>query len=121
MRALSQRPSGEPVRKLTVKSNGRILFVDLQQVTYIEAEGNYVRIHTHEGDFLTREKISNMVDYLIGSDLIRIHRSTIVNRNHIKELRPWPTGEYVVLMNDGKELTLSRGFKEALVDLLTIQ
>jgi two-component system, LytTR family, response regulator len=109
------------VRRIAVKSNGKICFIELHTVQYICADGNYLRIYTSQEVFVTRKKISDMVITLAGTDLIRVHRSTIVNRSHIKEMRPWPTGEYVILMKCGKELTLSRGFRNVLPELLTVQ
>jgi two-component system LytT family response regulator len=108
-------------RRIAVKSNGKICFLELESIRFICADGNYLRIHTSQEVLVTRKKISDMVITLAGTDLIRVHRSTIVNRNHIKELRPWPTGEYVILMKCGKELTLSRGFRNVLPQLLTVQ
>jgi|SRR6185312_6800598 len=110
-----------PLRRLAVRSNGRISFVELVEIRYIEADGNYLRIFTAQEELVTREKISDMESTLAGTDLVRVHRSTIVNRRHIKELRPWPTGEYVIVMIGGKELTLSRGYKSAMPRLLTLQ
>lgn len=108
-------------RRIAVKSNGKICFLELENIHYICAHGNYLRIHMQAETVTTRKKISDMVNTLAGTALIRVHRSTIVNRDHIKELRPWPTGEYVILMKSGKELTLSRGFRSALPELLIVQ
>jgi two-component system, LytTR family, response regulator len=108
-------------RRIAVKANRKICFLEVENINYISADGNYLRIHTQSEVLVTRKKISDMVTALAGTDLIRVHRSTIVNRTQIKELRPWPTGEYVILMKCGKELTLSRGFRNVLPELLTVQ
>jgi two-component system LytT family response regulator len=58
---------------------------------------------------------------LQASNFVRIHRSVIINRNRVKELKPWFTGEYIVVLSTGKELTLSRGYRDRLQLLLAAQ
>ncbi|HLJ13469.1 MAG TPA: LytTR family DNA-binding domain-containing protein [Bryobacteraceae bacterium] len=100
--------------RLAVKAGGRTIFVELDKVDYFEAFGNYVRIHSGSSELLTRETMSSLEDRLRPYNFVRIHRSVIVNRRRVHELRPWYTGEYVVLLTTGKELTLSRGFRDRL-------
>ena len=100
--------------RLPIKTGGRTLFIDLEKVDYIEACGNYLRIHIGTTEYLTRDTMNAVEERLRPYDFVRIHRSVIVNRRRIHELRPWYTGEYVVLLTTGKELTLSRGFRDRL-------
>ncbi|HEU5450706.1 MAG TPA: LytTR family DNA-binding domain-containing protein [Terriglobales bacterium] len=100
--------------RLPVKTGGRTLFLDLEKVDYMEASGNYVRIHAGDTEYLVRETMNALEERLLSYDFVRIHRSVIVNRRRIQELRPWYTGEYVVLLTTGKELTLSRGYRDRL-------
>jgi len=103
--------------RLPVKMDGRTLFVDLEKVDYCEASGNYVRIHLGTNEVVTRETMNALEEKLRRYEFVRIHRSVIVNRRRVLELRPWYTGEYVVLLTTGKELTLSRGFRDRLPQL----
>jgi two-component system LytT family response regulator len=103
--------------RLPVRGGGRTLFVDLDKIDYLEACGNYIRIHLGNDELLTRETMNSLEERLLPYDFIRIHRSVIVNRQRVHELRPWYTGEYVVLLTTGKELTLSRGFRDRLPQL----
>jgi two-component system LytT family response regulator len=100
--------------RLPLKESGRTVFVPLEQVEYLEAYGNYVCVHAGAQRFLVREKLSAFCERLQPHDFIRIHRSVIVNRRRIQELRRRLTGKYVVTLVSGKELTLSRGYRSQL-------
>jgi two-component system LytT family response regulator len=102
------------LKRFPIKSGGRTVFIQLDEIDYLEAAGNYVRLHTGNQEYLTRDTMSSFESRLSESDFVRIHRSVIVNRKRIKELRPWFTGEYVVILTSGKELTLSRGYRDRL-------
>jgi two-component system LytT family response regulator len=98
---------------LPVKTAGRILFLRVDEIDWIEAADNYVRIHTVNGeDHLVRETLNTMQGRLDPGRFLRIHRSTIVNVSRIRELRPWFHGDYVVLLTNGRELTLSRSYRD---------
>ncbi|HEY6330880.1 MAG TPA: LytTR family DNA-binding domain-containing protein, partial [Blastocatellia bacterium] len=80
----------------------------------IEAAGNYVRLHTGKDAHLLRETMAGIESRLAPESFVRIHRSTIVNIERIRELRPLLHGDYEVILNDNTELTLSRAFREKL-------
>jgi two-component system LytT family response regulator len=100
--------------RLVVKSGGRIFFLKTEEVDWIAAEGNYVRLHVKTDSFLLRTTITNLETHLDPSKFARIHRSQIVNIDRIRELRPWWHGEYQVLLKDGSQLTLSRSYRHRL-------
>ena len=110
-------PAGRP-KRLPVKVKGRIVFVLLDQVEWIESEGNYVRLHLPGESYSLREPLGAIEARLDPSQFMRIHRSHIVNISLIKELRPWFTGEYIVRMQSGKELTLTRTYRHNLQRLI---
>jgi len=105
-------------RRLPIKSAGRIVFVDVESIDYLEAAGNYVLLHVGDQEYRTRETMTAFEERLSKAEFVRIHRSAIVNRKRIKELRPWFTGEYAVIMTTGKELTLTRSYRDRLPLLL---
>jgi two-component system LytT family response regulator len=105
-------------QRLPIKSGRNTIFVLVDDIDYVEAAGNYVRLHVGGREHVTRDTIHAFEQRLAAFDFVRIHRSVIVNRRRIKELRPWFTGEYVVLLTTGKELTLSRGYRDRLSLLL---
>ena len=100
--------------RLIVKSGGRVFFVRTEDIDWVEASGNYVKIHAKGEAHLIRESMKNMETKLDAKIFVRIHRSAIVNIDRIKELEPWFHGEYVVIMRDGTRLTASRVFSERL-------
>ena len=105
--------SGERyVDRLLVKASGRVLFLKTEDIDWIEAAGNYVRLHVGRESHLLRETMNTIETRLDPAHFLRIHRSTIVNLDRIKEMQPWFSGEYVVLLKDGTELRLSRGYRD---------
>jgi two-component system LytT family response regulator len=118
--ALVQDLKPEPTKldRLVVKSGGRVFFLRTDEIDWIEAAGNYVRLHLSEDSHLFRETMNNMEARLDVRRFVRIHRSRIVNTDRIKELQPWFNGEYVVVLQNGTRLTLSRGYREKLQERL---
>jgi two-component system, LytTR family, response regulator len=104
----------KPLERIMIKTSGRIFFLRLDEIDYIEAAGNYVRLHVGKEDHLLRETMSSLESKLDSRKFLRIHRSTIVNIESVKELQPLFHGEYAVLLRDGTQLTLSRGYRDKL-------
>ncbi|HYY72587.1 MAG TPA: LytTR family DNA-binding domain-containing protein [Candidatus Bathyarchaeia archaeon] len=94
--------------RLPVLENGRILFVKTKEIDWIEADGNYARLHVGPRTHEIRETLSALERKLSPRDFLRIHRSTIVNVHFIKEIQPWFHGYHLVLLQNGQELRLSR-------------
>jgi two-component system, LytTR family, response regulator len=105
-------------QRIVVKSSGRVFFVKVDDIDWIEAEGNYVRLHMGPQSHLLRETMKGMESVLDESQFIRIHRSTIVNADRIRELQPLFHGEYAVILRDGTRLVASRGPDNRLKKLL---
>jgi two-component system LytT family response regulator len=99
------------IERLVVKTAGRVFFLDVADIDCIEAEGNYVRVHNGPKSYLLRETISGLEAQLDPKKFLRIHRSAIVRLDKIKELQPWFHGEYHVILESGKQLTLSRNYR----------
>ncbi|MGH9509615.1 MAG: LytR/AlgR family response regulator transcription factor [Terriglobales bacterium] len=104
--------------RLVVKSGGRVYFLKSDEIDWVEAAGNYVRLHVSKDSHLLRETMNGIETKLDTRHFMRIHRSTIVNLERIKELQPWFHGDYVVLLRDGTRLTLSRGYREKLQQVM---
>jgi two-component system LytT family response regulator len=99
------------LERLVIKSAGRIYFLRAAEVDWIEAAGNYVRLHSGKEAHLLRETMNHLETRLDPRRFLRIHRSTIVNIERIKELHPWFQGEHVVILRDGVRLTLGRAYR----------
>ena len=112
------RPEQKKQDRLVVKSGGRVFFVRTEEIDWIEAAGNYVRLHMKDQSHLFRETMNQMESRLDPQRFFRIHRSRIVNTERIKELQPWFNGEYVVLLQNGAQLRLSRSYREKLEERL---
>jgi two-component system, LytTR family, response regulator len=104
--------------RLVIRTGGRIFFLKIQEIDWIEAHGKYVTIHSGKESHLLREGISSLEGDLNPSKFVRIHRSSIVNVDRIKELQPWFHGDCKILLNDGTELMLSRHYRQRLDELL---
>lgn len=104
--------------RLVVKSGGRLFFLRADEIDWIEAAGNYVRLHVGNTSHLLRETMNALEGRLDPEKFFRIHRSRIVNIDRIQELQPWLNGEYSVLLRTGTRLTLSRGYREKLQERL---
>jgi len=115
---LKEKPKAKLPDRLVIKTGGRVSFLKIAEVDWIESEGNYVRFHAGKETHLLRETLSQMEERLDSNQFLRIHRSTIVNLDRIKELQPWFHGEYRVLLQDGTQLLLSRKYREKLRHLL---
>ncbi len=100
--------------RLAVRSGGKVTLVPVREIEWIDAEGAHVRIHAGKTWHLLRETMKNLEDQLDGARFVRIHRSTIVNLEKVKELQPFFHGEYVVVLHNGATLKLSRRYRDRL-------
>lgn len=112
------RPGPPRADRLVVKSGGRLFFLRTDEIDWIEASGNYVRVHVGAESHLLRETMASLEAKLDQDRFLRIHRSRIVNLERVKEMQPWLNGEYVVILTTGVRLTLSRGYREKLQERL---
>jgi two-component system LytT family response regulator len=108
-------------RRLAVKTAGRLVLVDMDDIDWVEAAGNYVELKTSSGSYLLREGIGRVSERLDPTQFIRIHRSIIVNVSKIKELQPCNRGEYMVVLRDGKQLSCSRSYRAKLQECIAAQ
>jgi two-component system LytT family response regulator len=108
----------EVQNRLVIKAKGRVVFLNLDEIDWVEAAANYVRLNAGRESYVLRETISRTSERLNPNEFIRIHRSTIVNVRKIKELIPVNSGEYVVVLKSGKELSCSRGYRALLQQMI---
>src|SRR5690606_9498448 len=102
--------------RIMVRERDRIRFVPTADVDWLESEGNYVRLHTAAGTHLIRASLSGMLDRLDPRTFVRIHRSTIVNVDRVREMQPWVGGDYIVILKDGRKLRVSRSYRHEILD-----
>jgi len=112
------RGRGKAELSWPVRSRGKIMFVRHAEIDWIEAEGDYVRLHAGSRSFLVRETMAGAEKRLDSRRFLRIHRSAIVNAERVRELSSLENGDWSVVLQDGKTLRLSRTFRAA-VERLT--
>jgi two-component system, LytTR family, response regulator len=111
-------PSSSTDDRLVIRAKGRVVFLNLDEIDWIEASANYVRLNVGKESHLFRETISRICERLDPNHFVRIHRSTVVNARKIKELIPVNSGEYILVLKNGKELSCSRGYRNSLQSMI---
>ena len=111
--ARKERPT-----RLVIRAAGRITFLRVDEIDWIEAADNYVRVHVGKEAHLMRETLQSLEKRLDPGKFLRVHRSHLVNLERVRELRPIFHGDYLVKLVNGTELTLSRNYREKLLEPL---
>ena len=106
--------------RLMIKVAGRVTLLKVEEIDFIEADGNYAKLHVGRKSHLLREKMHDLEGRLDPAKFVRIHRSVIVNLDRIKEMHPHFNGDYIVVLEDGRQLRLSRTRRENLESKLKI-
>jgi two-component system LytT family response regulator len=109
---------GKYLKRLTVKDRGKIIFVGINEIDFIEAQGNYLELDLGETKHLIRMRLHQLEAKLSPQEFVRIHRSTIVNIDRIKEMHPLFNGDQTIVMKSGKKLTMTRNYRDKLKALL---
>lgn len=104
--------------RIVVRTGGKCVFLRADEIDWVEAAGNYVRLHAGGEAYVLRDSMKNMEAKLDGELFVRIHRSAIVNVDRIRELQPRFHGEYVVILQGGTRLMASRVFSDRLDRLI---
>lgn len=109
-----QEPASAPayLSRIAVKSVGRTVFVNTESVDWLETAGNYVCLHAGKETHVVRETMNQLEAQLDPAKFVRIHRSTMVRIEVIREIQPLFNGDRVVLLQDGTKLTLSRSYRD---------
>lgn len=105
-----------PPRRILVQERGRIVPVDLQAIDWMEAKGDYVRLHVGDSTHLVARSLTEMAQLLEPRGFVRIHRGAVVNGGRIRELRSLGSGRYLLLLRDGTELAVSRTYSPLIRD-----
>lgn len=110
--------SASPSTRIVFKSRGRILFLPVEEIRWIAAEENYVRIMTENESHLLRETMAHLESRLDTGMFLRVHRSSIVNLNFVKEVKSESDGEAMVVLTGGECVPMSRGYRTRMQKLL---
>jgi two-component system LytT family response regulator len=113
---LSERP--RHATRLAVKARGRTVFLQADEIDWVGAADNYLELHAGPDSYVVRETLSRLQSKLDPQKFVRIHRSTLVNVERIKEMHPLFAGDQVVVLRDGTKLQVSRTHRQKLMSLL---
>ncbi len=102
------------LQRVMVKSPGRDVIVNVSDIEWVEAAGNYVRLHTAAGRPMYRQAMGKLLSRLDPSVFARVHRGAIVNVTCITDMKPRSSGDYVLSLRSGERLRLSRSFRAQL-------
>ena len=111
------RTNQKYAERLVIKTAGRIFFLGVEEIDWIEAADNYVRLHAGTETHLLRETMNSLESKLDPNRFLRVQRSTIINVRRIKELHPLFRGEYEIVLRDGTRLASGRGYRARLQEL----
>jgi two-component system LytT family response regulator len=114
---LLQRLDAPASGRLPIWSAGRVVFVDVGDIDWIDAADEHVRLHVGGTTHVTRDSMRNM-EARLPAAFVRIHRSVIVNTARIREVQPWFKGDWVVILRDGTRLTSGRTYRHRVRALL---
>lgn len=106
--------------RVAIRSGGRVVLLNPRDVITVLAQGNYALLRRQAESHLVREKISSIAEKLKCYGFIQIHRSVLVNRLYVEEIRGVPTGEYILRIRSGKEYTVTRTYKKMLTHLAEV-
>ncbi len=112
------RGKDKQLERIAVKNEGRVVFVRVDEIDWIEADGNYVHLHAGTTKHFLRETLTALETQLPEQRFMRISRSTIVNVDRIKELQSLFYGDFAVILNNGEKLTLSRTYRDRVESLM---
>jgi len=105
--------------RMVIRAGGKVVFLDVKEIDWIEAAANYVKLNAGKDSYLLREGIGSIAERLDPERFVRIHRSVIVNVRKIRELQPCDSGEYIAVLKNGKELSCSRGYRAQVQRLIS--
>jgi two-component system LytT family response regulator len=103
--------------RITVRCGGRLVVLRIAEIDWVEAEQDYVSLHVGPKTYLLRDSIGALAERLASAGFVRIHRSTLLNVERVRELHPLSKGEYTVVLIDGSQHKLSRNYREAIEKL----
>lgn len=107
---------GRFLERFVVRDRERIRLVPAEEIDWLEADGNYVRLHAGDDEHVIRATLGGTLDRLDPARFVRIHRSWAVNVDRIAEVQPWFGGDYIAILEDGEQLRISRTYKSGLLD-----
>jgi two-component system LytT family response regulator len=104
--------------RLVIRNAGRVVFLPIREIDWIESAGNYVKINVGKDQHVLRETLKNLEGRLDPDQFVRVHRSTIVNVERIREVQPLFHGDHIAILHDGSRISCSRSYSDRLEAIL---
>ncbi len=117
-RALLEDIKTKYIKRLTIKLTGRTILLPVDEIDWIETHGNYLKVHAGRESHLIRATMQSLETKLNPEKFVRVHRSVIVNVEKIKEIYPRSNGDQDLVLQNGRQLMLSRNYRERFFSLL---
>lgn len=114
----SEQIASESPHKIVIKDRDSINLVDQQDIIWVDAAGDYMCIHVEGDTHILRSTMKNLLEQLDENQFKRVHRSTIVNMKHIKQIFPHTKGEYFLLLGEHDRIKVSRNYRDVVKDFL---
>ena len=111
---MARIPSVQYLERILIKNEERNIFIDVQDIQWVESSGNYVKLHVSDTIHMIRGSLKGLQEKLNPLQFVRIHRSYIVNIYYVKAIEPWFSGDSKVILNNGRNLKMSRNYKDNL-------
>jgi two-component system, LytTR family, response regulator len=120
LRVLIDRLLPSSQRQVVLKTNGRHLFVEPREIEWIESDGKDARVHfaSSTAPVVVRESLAGLVERLDPGTFVRVHRSAVVNRHHVREVQPWFKGDFVIVLRRGARVTSGRTYRDTVLRLI---
>jgi two-component system LytT family response regulator len=107
----AMRSERSALDRIAVKADGRVMFIRVGEIDWIEADDDLVRIHAGKAVHAHRSTLTHLEERLPASKFLRVHRSTLVNVDRIREIQPWFQGDWVLILNDGTRLHSGKSYR----------
>lgn len=104
-------PNELPTR-FAIRHDGRVVFVPLEEIAWVGADGDFVQVHARKQTYMVRETMAEVEARLPTRRFVRVHRSAIINVDRVREIQSWFKGDYVVLMDDGSKIHTGRTYRQ---------
>jgi len=119
LETMAARPAvPEAERPLALRVGDRVIFLSAEQIDWVEAEGDYLRVHASGVVHRTRGRISGMETLLRGGRFERVNRSVIVNLGFVHEMQPWFRGKFVLVLRDGTRVVTGDRYRDRVAGLI---
>ena len=115
------RPDREALERLAVRVDGRVMFLRVVEIDWIEAADDQVRIHVGKNVVVHRATMAHLEDRLPARKFMRVHRSVLVNIERIREIQPWFQGDWMIVLADGTRVQSGKSYRSRVKEFIERQ